>query len=135
MTRGDHESRPPDLPIPVVLCAIVLGTSNLPGNTSGAATSVVNIFSIESSTDYVAGWIYTTENGQQFFEGNANALPTLDAFANILTVGLSSALLNAVNNPTAQTPANMQAIISADSTNGFKQHNCFSGPLPSSDFG
>ena len=75
------------------------GTSNLLRILVAQQTSVVNFYSIESAQDYVAGWVYTTEHGQQFWEGNANAVPTLDAFANAFTAGLTSAILNAVNNP------------------------------------
>ena len=106
---------------------IVLGTSNIPGNTSGVATSVVNIYSIQNASGYVAGWVYTTENNDIYFEGNPNQIPVLSA--------IMSFLLDTVDSPTLQTPDSLKRIKSADEQGGYKEHHCFSKNLPSSDLG
>ena len=48
---------------------------------------------------------------------------------------IAGGILDAVNNPTAETPANMQVIRNASTTNGYKVHRCFSNNLPASDLG
>lgn len=106
---------------------IVLGTSNIPGGTSGSATSVVNIYSIQSASGYVAGWVYTTENNSTYFEGNPNMLPILSL--------LSGALADTVNSPTLESPANLQIIKNSEEQGSFHEHHCFSGNLPASDLG
>lgn len=116
---------------------IVLGTSNLPGGTNGMDTSVVNIYSIQDANDYVAGWVYKTENGDFFWEGNPNATNVLTGFLKVIP-GLGdgvSALLDAVNNPTQESPTLLNSIVKASTTNGFHQHHCFSYDLPKSDLG
>ncbi len=91
------------------------------------ATSVVNIYSIQSASGYVTGWVYTTENNDIYFEGNPNAVPVITTLFNFL--------LDTVNSPTLQTPASLQRIKAADEKGSYKEHHCFSHNLPASDLG
>lgn len=108
---------------------IELGYSNLPGGTSGRATTVVDIYSIQNAYDYTAGWIYTTANGDKFWEGNPNATSALDGFAGLLGP-LASSILDAVNSPRQVSGSELSAIENAQSSGGYHAHHCFYKPLP-----
>jgi hypothetical protein len=99
------------------------------------ATTVVNIYSIQSAHDYVAGWVYPTQNGNTYFEANPNEISLVQSFSNAVFAGLPSGLMDIVNSPTLESSANLQIIVKAEAAGGFTQHHCFSGNLPISAFG
>lgn len=109
----------------------VLGTSNLPGGTSGNATTVIDIFSLQNAQGQVAAWVYETYNGNFFVQGNANLPSVLAAFTALLgpTNDFTSAFLNAIDNPEQVSQQQLDGIEGADADGGFHPHDCFKSPL------
>ena len=113
----------------------VLGTSNLPMNTSGSPTTVVDIWGLNSSNS-TYGWLYYTQNNTFFFQRNAadasNVVSALTGFfSNVPGVSsLAQSLINSTTSPTPLTGPQYDNISSSwQSVNGQKIHSCFTGTL------
>lgn len=113
----------------------VLGTSNLPMNSSGAATTVTDIFGFNSA-DSTYGWLYQTQNGDTFFQRNAADAGTVVSaltsfFSSIPVVApIVNSLIGATSAPYEITPTQLSNIKSAwDKTSGHAVHACFNKAL------
>jgi hypothetical protein len=113
----------------------VLGYDNLPGGTSGAATTIVDIVGLQDSHEWVYGWMYTTQNGSQFFQRNqadtGAAVAGLESLLNAVPglSGIVSALINATTSPYQVTPAQATTIQLDLKNSGYYVHRCFTKPL------
>lgn len=130
-SAGSVATAKPAVGLPCDNSPQVLGTSNLPGGTNGASTSVTDIESLQNSSAQVAGWFYETENGKWFFQGN----PGGGAAWAGLVGDMGSSLLGYVDTPRQVSAGQMTDIESANGEGGFHVHACFSGPLPASSLG
>ena len=128
---GGVATVPPASGLPCAGSPIVLGTDNLPGNTSGTATTVVNITAIENSQSQVAGWLYETDNGNFFYQGNAKSPSVAGTFAALFPGSdFTSAFLNAIDTPQQVDQTQLNAITGAEAESGYTEHDCFSSNLP-----
>jgi hypothetical protein len=115
----------------------VLGTSNVPNNTSGPATTITNISGVNTASS-ILGWLYFTpaNGGTTFFQRNpadsSDAISSLTSFfdATADLAGISQALVDATALPYRLTPTQERHIVDAwNKLDGHGIHRCFTTAL------
>jgi len=133
---GDVATTDPVAGLPCDGSPSALGTSNLPGGTSGWGTTVVNIFGLQDSNATTYGWIYQNAHQDLFFQRNANDTNTQVGFLTGILQdipginAIAQALVDATTSPyqlTADQANNIEG--SWKASTGKDVHHCFTGPL------